>query len=312
MKFVFLCSALINLFSFTGCNTDNTVDQGPLKTENVIIVLIDGPRYSETWGDSTHQYIPGQVAISNQGIVCTQFYNNGITNTFNGHTAITTGHYETLDNAGYENPSNPSFFQLYLKYKNKKSTAAWIISSKDKLEALGNCKDPEYNNSYIPQSNCGVNGLYTGVRDDSVTFAEAINTFKVFKPRLAFVSFKEPDVSAHMNDWQGYLNGLKQSDDYAYKIWQFIQSDPHYKDRTALFITNDHGRHPDSVSTGFTSHGDTCSGCRHILLVAAGPDFKKKQVVNNPYELKDINATVSYILGIETTGTGKVISELFE
>ncbi|MDB4754850.1 hypothetical protein OAF80_00180, partial [bacterium] len=28
------------------------------KTQNVVIVVIDGPRYSETWGDSTHQYIP--------------------------------------------------------------------------------------------------------------------------------------------------------------------------------------------------------------------------------------------------------------
>ena len=28
------------------------------KTENVIIIVVDGVRYSETWGDTTHQYIP--------------------------------------------------------------------------------------------------------------------------------------------------------------------------------------------------------------------------------------------------------------
>ena len=27
-------------------------------TENIIVVVIDGARFSETWGDSTHQYIP--------------------------------------------------------------------------------------------------------------------------------------------------------------------------------------------------------------------------------------------------------------
>ena len=28
------------------------------KTENVIVLIMDGPRYTETWGDSSHQYIP--------------------------------------------------------------------------------------------------------------------------------------------------------------------------------------------------------------------------------------------------------------
>jgi predicted AlkP superfamily pyrophosphatase or phosphodiesterase len=70
-------------------------------TENVIVIVIDGPRYSETWGDSSHQNIP---RLSNQlsklGVINTQFYNDGPTYTLAGHTSITTGNYQEIDNSG--------------------------------------------------------------------------------------------------------------------------------------------------------------------------------------------------------------------
>ena len=46
------------------------------KTENVIIIVVDGQRYSEGWGDSTHQYIPFfSTKIAAFGVVNTAFYN---------------------------------------------------------------------------------------------------------------------------------------------------------------------------------------------------------------------------------------------
>ena len=62
------------------------------KTKNVIIIVVDGVRYSETWGDSTHQYIPYfSTKIADFGVVNTEFYNNEVTVTTAGFTAITTG-----------------------------------------------------------------------------------------------------------------------------------------------------------------------------------------------------------------------------
>jgi hypothetical protein len=82
------------------CRHDPPVIKKKLATENVVIVLIDGPRYSETWGDPSHKYIPGMNLTSKEGVVFTEFYNDGVTNTVNGHGAITTGYNENLDNGG--------------------------------------------------------------------------------------------------------------------------------------------------------------------------------------------------------------------
>lgn len=304
---VFMC-----LLVFGSCKQDSISTATNFKTENVIIVLIDGPRYSETWGDATHQYIPGLDAIGKAGVVCTDFYNDGATNTVNGHTAITTGYYENLNNGGMETPTHPSVFQLYLEDKKSAATDAWIISSKDKLQVLVDCNDANYKGHYVARTDCGNGGLYTGYREDSTTFNNALNILNTLQPHFAFISFKQPDVAGHMNDWTGYLAGLKQSDDYAYRIWQLLQSNAHYKDKTALFITNDHGRHLDSIANGFVSHGDGCEGCRHILLVAAGPDFKTGTFISAHYGLTDLNATIAYLFGVKNTGQGKVIEELFK
>jgi arylsulfatase A-like enzyme len=84
-----------------------------------------------------------------------------------------------------------------------------------------------------------------------------------------------------------------------------------YRNKTTLFITNDHGRHLDGVKNGFVNHGDNCEGCRRIYLVAIGPDFKANTVVKHPYELIDISKTIAHMLNFSIpTSEGKVIKEL--
>jgi hypothetical protein len=54
-------------------------------TENSIIVVMDGPRYSQTWGDTSHQYIPHMFNdMAPFGVVYSNFRNRGETNTTNG------------------------------------------------------------------------------------------------------------------------------------------------------------------------------------------------------------------------------------
>lgn len=85
--FLFLCS----------CMHDVPVPNHPVyKTKNVFIVVMDGGRYSETWGEPTQQYIPHIKQLASQGVMCTSFWNDGQTVTVPGHTAMTTGNYEVL------------------------------------------------------------------------------------------------------------------------------------------------------------------------------------------------------------------------
>jgi hypothetical protein len=285
------------------------------QTERVIILVIDGPRYSETWGDKTHQYIPHMAKdLAPSGVIFTNFYNDGFTYTTSGHAALCTGVRQELENSkGQDLPRQPSIFQHYLKESGLPASKAWLITSKDKLFILGNSSAPAWNNQYNPSSSCGKSGALSGYTQDTVTFNRIINVLKTDQPNLVLVNFKEPDGAGHANDWPGYLKGIVETDSLVWEVWKFIQTDPYYKDKTTLFITNDHGRHPDGWKDGFVSHGDNCDGCKHINLFAFGPDFKQNTIEKSYCFQVDVPATTAELLGFKMPyGTGTVLKKLFK
>lgn len=295
------------------CERVSIIDN--LNSKNVIIIIIDGARYSETWGDSTFSNIPNMKTISESGVLFTNFYNNGPTYTTSGHTSLTTGNYQEIDNSGLELPKFPSIFQLWNEKNVNLYPVSRIFSSKDKLSILSDCVDSTYNGYFRPLIDCGVNGLGVGSgnRHDSITLTRAINVLTVEHPRLILVSFREPDYSAHQANWQSYIDGIKKTDNYVYQIWDFIEKNSFYKGSTALFITNDHGRHLENIKDGYISHGDTCEGCKHVSLLAYGPDFKKGEIIETKRELIDVSATVAKILKFHMpNGNGIVLNELFK
>lgn len=310
-KQVFLYLAIITVLIYS-CTKDSIPDK--YKTKNIIVIVVDGARYSETWGDSTHQFIPYFAnEIAKNGIINTEFYNNGATYTLAGHSALTTSNYQQINNTGAEIPIYPSVFQCFLKQKQINANSSWIISSKDKLEILNNCLLNTWSNRFSPSTNCGVNGLGSGYREDSISIVKFQEILTIYHPHLVLFSFRDPDFSAHTGIWNNYIEGIKNTDKYICQIWNFINNDPIYKNSTTLFITNDHGRHLDSVSSGFASHGDTCMGCRHISFFAYGPDFKKSIIINKPRELIDIPATIAELLQFNAVYLrGEVMNELFE
>ncbi len=285
------------------------------KTKNVFVVVVDGLRYSEGWGDSTHRYIPRMAGIlSNQGVINTHFYNLGETYTSAGHTSLTTGIYQSINNAGLEYPQNPSMFQCWNQKYQKNQVYSWIITSKDKLAILSDCSNQYWKGKYTPSVNSGINGLGlgSGYREDSLTLKTAFEILKQYHPNLVLINFRDPDYSAHSGIWNNYVDGIRKTDEYIYQLWKFLQNDNTYKNTTTLFVTNDHGRHLDNVADGFVSHGDGCDGCRHLNFFACGPDFKQGTVLNVSREQIDVPATVAELLGFKMPfSKGKVMFELF-
>jgi len=316
MRFIkFLIPQLVLLLVLISCKCNDDIIEEPqgYQTKNVFIIVMDGARYSETWGDQSHQYIPNMKNhLADKGIINTNFFNNGSTNTVPGHTALTTGNYQTINNGGNQTPDYPSIFQYWLKETNENSNAAWIITTKDKLEVLANCEDPAWVNTFNPSTDCGVNGINTGYREDSVTFENTKDILTEYHPKLVLINFKEPDSSGHTGVWEDYLQGILDSDEYIYQLVKFINNDIIYSGTTTIFITNDHGRHLDNVSSGFKSHGDDCLGCRHINFYATGPDFKKNIEIDIKREIIDIPITIAELLDFTLPNVhGNVMDELF-
>jgi len=287
------------------------VEEENLNTENVIIIVMDGARYIETWGDPSHQYIPKLANyIKPKGVVNDHFFNAAYTYTSPGHLAMVSGQYYNINNGGGELPPFPTIFQYFNeKYPEKNS---WIIASKDKLEVLTNTSDSTYNNQYLANTDCGINGLGSGYREDSVTFDTVMNVLNREQVNLMLINFKGPDAWGHANNWPKYLDAIQTVDDYIYQISQLIATSPLYKDKTTLFITCDHGRHDDN-NGGFQNHGDACEGCRHIMFFSYGPDFYSNKVVTTHYELIDIAATSAKLLNVELPNSdGIVMNDLYK
>jgi hypothetical protein len=311
-----LLSVLAGLISiYYGCKKDPAVPvkDTSLKTKNVVIVVVDGPRYTETWGLPTRQYIPNRAGMLRKGVLCAKFYNEGYCFTNAGHSAITTGIYQNINNSGQEYPQNPSIFQYWLKASGAASSQAWVITTKDKLEILSDCLDPEWQGKYRPMTDCGNSGLGSGYREDSTTFRKVKQALTLYHPRLMLVNFKQPDAAGHAADSAAYLQGIVDTDYFVWQIWEQIQSDPLYKDKTTLIVTNDHGRHTAGHLDGFISHTDTCDGCKHIEFFALGPDFKKNYISNIHHGQTDIAQTVAYLMGFSMpTSSGNVITDILQ
>jgi hypothetical protein len=309
---------LITLLFFTiihfSFKKQNEISSPTFLTEHVVVLVIDGPRYTETFGDTSYQFIPRLgKELQKEGVLYTNFMNKGITHTTPGHVALTTGNYQRISNGGKHLPKKPSMFQYYLKEKKVDKSKAWIISSKGKLDVLGDTKHKKWWNNYNPSLWCGALGNGVDYVGDLKTWEKIQEVFTNHAPKLTLINLLEVDVKGHQNDWEGYKKALRNTDELAYKIWNYIQNHPVMKDKTTLLITNDHGRHLDGHKDGFISHGDKCMGCKHIYLLGIGPDFPKNKKVDSGGELIDISKTISHMLHFSMPSSkGKVLNELFE
>lgn len=316
MRFKNIAFVFLFFFLFTGCyNNESLIETeddlskaaGNLyKTENVIVVVIDGPRQSETWQSVDRKYIPIMAnLLAPQGVIISEFYNHGVTFTVPGHVAICTGNYESLSNKGEQLPTEPSFFQMWLKISNAPKEKAWIITSKEKLNVLADCRDVEWRNSFNPSFD-------TANRNDEETYQKATEILTNYQPQLVLLHFRGPDANGHAGDWDKYVNSIAIADSLTYELYRFIENHNFYKNKTTIMVTNDHGRHLDNIATGFIGHGDNCPGCTHLNFYAYGPDFKKNVISTTEREQVHILPTVGELMGFQIDDNKNVMWELFK
>jgi arylsulfatase A-like enzyme len=252
-------------------------------------------------------------SLKHEGTFYAQFKNNGPTFTVPGHTAIVTGNYQRISNAGTALPKQPNIFQYFLQATGKDSSAAYVVASKGKLDVLVNTSHKKWHDKYVASTYCGPNGNGLGYGRDDKTFAKVTELVQSTNPpQLMLINLLAVDVYGHANNWDKYLESITQSDQYAAQLWQMIQQNPVLKDQTTLMITNDHGRHLDGVRSGFVNHGCWCEGCRHISLLVLGPDTPKGVIVEKEAEMIDISKTISGIFQFQMPSSkGRFLNAAF-
>ncbi len=137
---------------------------------------------------------------------------------------------------------------------------------------------------------------------DMFTHYSAMEYLKKNKPRVLYIAYGETDEWAHAGKYRFYLDAAKQVDAWIKSIWEYVQSNPQYKNKTALFITVDHGR-GDIIKDEWVSHNNNISDCHEIWFAVLGPGIKARGAINTPMQLyqKQFAQTFARLLGFNFT-----------
>ncbi len=275
--------------------------------EKIVIIIIDGARYSETFGDTTKTYTPHMWNIAEEGTIIDNFYNDGQTYTRRAIPALWCGAWtDIIDITWNGNETNytelPTIFEYYRKQKEAPAEDCYYVLKE--IEGLWLPSfDPDYGPDYWPEFHS------VGDTDEDVV-EEALQVMDNHHPHFLWIYLADVDHEGHSGVWSNYIGAIHTADSLVDVIWNAIQSDQFYTDATTMIVTNDHGRHDDQHG-GFSGHGCNCDGCRHIQFLAVGPRVKKNYISYQNRYIPDMAVTAAHIADIETEkATGSIIDEI--
>ena len=271
----------------------------------------------------------GQL-YGNRGFDCKVDNSNPYWFSYPGYSEIFTGFADTNINSN-EYPPNPNmnvleFINQKPAYKNKTAVfGAWnafdrilneqragfqVVSAFDttagkNLSATQKLVNNMLKDSYkvFGESEC----------QDVFTHYAALEYLKVNKPKVLYIAYGETDEWAHAGEYKSYLNAAHQVDQWIGDIWNFIQNDPAYKDKTALFITTDHGR-GDKDKTQWTSHGKSIPDAHEIWFAVMSPQLPAKGEVKQEMQIyqKQFAKTIAALIGLNFTADHPVAENIKE
>jgi hypothetical protein len=278
------------------------------QTKHVMLVIIDGLRYSEGLGDPEHAHVPKMYALSQRGAIVEPFINDGYTYTARAIPAILSGAWTEVRNVSGSGCTGgeityselPTLFEYYRKDLSRPAKDCQYVMFGPALPWKGS-RDPDYGPKYWP-------AYRTQGKTDLEVWAEAKRVLARDHPSLLVLYLDRVDHFAHTGSWAYYTRAIEMADSVVGLAWDFLQSDPFYAGTTTLIVTNDHGRHTDD----FKTHGDDCAGCRTIELLLIGPDTRPGLVSHVPRAICDITPTIGELLGFKAEkSTGQPMRELF-
>jgi predicted AlkP superfamily pyrophosphatase or phosphodiesterase len=276
--------------------------------DKLMLVIIDGARYTETFGDPTFSNIPKMRELAQQGTIISNFVNNNYTYTSRAIPAIWCGAWTNVQSIIYNGSATqhavlPTIFEYYRKQKNATADDCVYI-----LPYVSSLWLPSFDSNYGPDY---WPKFYSQGSSDYDVFLQTQYVMDNTHPQFLLVYLADVDHYGHSGVWTNYVSAIQNADRIVGLLWEKLQSDPFYKNSTNLIVTNDHGRHDDQHG-GFQRHGCSCDGCRQIQFLAVGPDIKKNFVSTQYRTIPDVAVTAASLLGLQAEkASGNVMNEIF-
>ncbi|HXA05915.1 MAG TPA: hypothetical protein VNY30_13790 [Bryobacteraceae bacterium] len=155
-----------------------------------------------------------------------------------------------------------------------------------------------------------INGPEAPSSGDELTFFIAREVMREFSPRLMLVNFWDMDV-AHWGSYSLYLQAIAKTDRLTGMLWDEIQSNPSYKDRTTMLVLPELGRDGDvNTANGFLNHRSGDPSCRNMWMLAMGAGATSGEIERPVFHV-DLAATTAELLGFKAGEiTGRPIREI--
>lgn len=132
---------------------------------------------------------------------------------------------------------------------------------------------------------------------DELTFFMTREIMRKFAPRVLMVALSDVEA-AHFGSYAMHLGGIKTADRLAWQLWQEVEANPEYKDKTTMLIMPEFGRDPDGSSTnGFFNHRANEESTRDTWMMALGAAIDKPQIIERPIRHVDVCPTLAGLLG---------------
>jgi hypothetical protein len=167
--------------------------------------------------------------------------------------------------------------------------------------------DLTHNEEYLNKLQKVTPSPWGSVRLDVFTHHFALEVMKKSHPDLIYISYGETDDFAHDGNYEAYLQSANTTDGFIKELWEYVQSDPYYKNNTTILISTDHGRGTEPLDT-WRSHGKSIAGADQVWLIALGRKIEGRgeMASDTQFHSDQIAATVAELMEakVDTKGLG--------
>lgn len=304
----------------------SSIDQ-KARINNLFIIVMNGVRYNDALGEKNHLYIDNVWnKLRPLGTICTKFDNRELTFPIPSQMSLLTGVWHVFEDPLSETvrPAFPTLFEYWNSSKKSIVNPCYFASNQDKYKILTCSNHKNFGKAYAPVFDACSDSAST----ENAIYEKALPYIMEKHPSLVYLSLGsaggggtqadlldscklpgEKDACGGGTLLNAYYESIILMDGIVFDLWDRIQQDATYKDRTAFLVLTDHGRHTDD----FHGFGDKCKGCTQLFLLAIGPGIKKNFVSKRERSLIDVCRTVGDMFDIPTPGAkGDVMKELFE
>ncbi|MBK8146818.1 MAG: phosphoglyceromutase [Acidobacteria bacterium] len=335
------------------------------KTENVIVVTLDGARIQEIFGGLDEQLYKKIYKNAESRLTFKQYSapnatsrreklmpffwtrlmrdfgsiagnrelgsevktTNNLLFSYPGYSEILTGRARDVINSNDRIQNRfPSFLQflqrkMRLNHDQVALFASWNVfneiaaTDKDAFEINAGYERFDTGGKALSDAQFETPTPWDSVRHDFYTFRFAMSHLTKHSPRVLYIGLGETDDWAHDENYDRMIDALRRSDNYLKELWEFVGTDPRYKDKTSVIITVDHGR--GKTENDWDKHGEDVPEARWIWMAFASPDSKLRGEWSKSDTIyqNQVAATVTKLLGFDYSeqdpSAGRPIDRIF-